>query len=844
MQSLSNLFQNKIFRIPDYQRGYAWKKEQLIDFWDDIRNLPDNRYHYTGLLSLKEMTIEEASKLVNDYWLIKKGYKVFYVVDGQQRLTTFSILINEIVNFVKNLEKDKDYKEIVICEQDLASIIEKYILQKRLPQKIVTSYIFGYETDNPSFDYLIHAIYNIPAGGSIKETYYTKNLKYAKEFFIDCLQKLYETEGIESIENIFYTVTLRLMFNIHEIEDDYDVFVAFETMNNRGKKLTNLELLKNRMIYLTTLYDDKVLDESDKAELRKQINDTWKEVYYQLGRNQNMPLSDDDFLRAQWIMYYNYSRTKGNDYINYLLNKFSAKKVFEKKIIALEEDTVYAPNDVIDEEEDIVNGENDVTNEISKLQPGDIKSYVNSLKSVAEFWYYTYFPNQSSLSKEEVIWLERLNRIGIGYFRPIVTVALIPELKISVKKRILFFKAVERFIFISFRMAGSQSSYRSSEYYRNTRKLYFKEITIDDLITSLNDSSDNDAKNAIESFTLRIDKRFSTGDGFYGWKDLKYFFYEYEYEKALTTGIEKIGWEPFTKFEKDKVSIEHILPQTPSKWYWRNQFRQYSKKEIGTLSASLGNLLPLSQSVNSSLQNDSFDEKKKAEGKRKHGYVNGSHSEIEVSQYSEWNAKNILERGLHLLSFMERRWKIHFKDDEQKIKLLKLEDINKEREFVPELTKDPVKQDGYKIIPKEGNAPIQSLRYTFWYNFTKYCEQQGKASGIVSQTPSSRSSYDICVGKKGFVLFVSLQKANSLLGVGIYMFNVEVIEKAKKNKERIEDITGMDFKWRKGKKTSINETLIHSRDIDIHDNDKYTEYYDWIINCVDRLKDALEELDI
>lgn len=29
----------------------------------------------------------------------------------------------------------------------------------------------------------------------------------------------------------------------------------------------------------------------DKAELRKQINDAWKEVYYQLGRNQNSPLS-------------------------------------------------------------------------------------------------------------------------------------------------------------------------------------------------------------------------------------------------------------------------------------------------------------------------------------------------------------------------------------------------------------------------------------------------------------------------------------------------------------------------------------------------------------------------
>ena len=41
LQSLSELYQNKLFRIPDYQRGYAWKQEQLVDFWDDILNLQD-----------------------------------------------------------------------------------------------------------------------------------------------------------------------------------------------------------------------------------------------------------------------------------------------------------------------------------------------------------------------------------------------------------------------------------------------------------------------------------------------------------------------------------------------------------------------------------------------------------------------------------------------------------------------------------------------------------------------------------------------------------------------------------------------------------------------------------
>ena len=57
-------------------------------------------------------------------------------------------------------------------------------------------------------------------------------------------------------------------------------------------------------------------------------------------------------------------------------------------------------------------------------------------------------------------------------------------------------------------------------------------------------------------------------------------------------------WSIFTKSKKDKVSIEHILPQTPTKYYWRNMYRQFKDSEIKVLSGALGNLLPLSQSVN------------------------------------------------------------------------------------------------------------------------------------------------------------------------------------------------------------------------------------------------------
>ena len=50
-KSLDSLFKEKIFRIPDYQRGYAWQREQLKDFWEDLVNLPEGRFHYTGVLT-------------------------------------------------------------------------------------------------------------------------------------------------------------------------------------------------------------------------------------------------------------------------------------------------------------------------------------------------------------------------------------------------------------------------------------------------------------------------------------------------------------------------------------------------------------------------------------------------------------------------------------------------------------------------------------------------------------------------------------------------------------------------------------------------------------------------
>jgi len=688
-KSLDSLFKEKIFRIPDYQRGYAWRREQLKDFWEDLVNLSDDRSHYTGVLTLKQIPTQEINENDKEYWLVEDhSYNIYHIVDGQQRLTTFIIFLQAFVDYIKNLPEYKDKADDAIYITDSLSVADlqsKYLFKTKPTGDQYRTYKFGYMTDNPSYHYLRYRILDEVGGGSVQETFYTLNLSNAKRYFTEQFSALHEHAGLVGLQDIYKKLTKRFIFNEYIIKDEFDVFVAFETMNNRGKKLSDLELLKNRLIYLTTLYTDEELDPAERKSLRDTVNDAWKEVYHQLGRNKMRPLNDDDFLRAHWTMYFKYSRKTGRDYIRFLLDEqFTPQKVHKKveREVVLEIPEEQQSDIDFDESEnensDTVEENNTVSS--AQLQPTEIRDFVNSLKESAVHWFNSYNPDLADgISNEERQWIDRLNRIGMVYFRPLVMAILKNEQ--GEDKCIHIFKCIERFIFIVFRMTATRANYRSSEFYKVARELDSGKITIAEIEKRLEDrlsftfNADGTLRN--NDFYNLLYKKFESGNGYYGWSGLRYFLYEYELSLLFGSRQKKVDWSSLLKTSNDKISIEHIYPQTETD-EWAKEFDGVEAEKRRYYNATLGNLLLLSAAINSSLQNDSFPDKKKAKynamsQKIRNGYSDGSHSEIEVSLQTAWGGQQIYDRGIRLLSFMEERWDFKYKNDEEKRELLFLE---------------------------------------------------------------------------------------------------------------------------------------------------------------------------
>ncbi len=208
---------DKSFIIPVYQRDYAWTKFNCQKLWDDLVDLKDNnrKDHFFGTLVT-----------------IGRDFQVYTVIDGQQRLTTVSILLIALHNFLKYKEK-KTEEESILSEQILDFVINKY-----KPEKDKRIRLKSNKQDKEYFESLINDQNKKPNTESVDS-----NIVSNYNFFYEKIKSMILSP--QEVFNTFKKLKI-VLINLESKEDDPQLI--FESLNSTGVDLTAGDLIRNYIL--------------------------------------------------------------------------------------------------------------------------------------------------------------------------------------------------------------------------------------------------------------------------------------------------------------------------------------------------------------------------------------------------------------------------------------------------------------------------------------------------------------------------------------------------------------------------------------------------------------------
>ncbi|MDB4923035.1 DUF262 domain-containing HNH endonuclease family protein [Mucilaginibacter sp.] len=217
---------DNIYKVPLFQRDYSWNEDNWDDLWLDISNAKkEDAKHYMGSIIM-----------------MKKSAKNFDIIDGQQRITTLSIialacikLIDELINKGISVEDNKERKDI---------LLKRFIGYKSATSlKFSNKLILNEENDPFYSSYLIQFdSVNNPK----KLTPSNKLLYQAYHFLLEKIRSEIYVQG-SAIELVQFLEFLGDYLTFIEITvvDELNAYLVFETLNDRGLDLSVTDLLKN-----------------------------------------------------------------------------------------------------------------------------------------------------------------------------------------------------------------------------------------------------------------------------------------------------------------------------------------------------------------------------------------------------------------------------------------------------------------------------------------------------------------------------------------------------------------------------------------------------------------------
>jgi hypothetical protein len=276
-RTVKQLLASGYFRIPRFQRPYRWPRENVEEFWDDLVNEPCGEYFIGSL-------VVYTTKSRSDH---------YYIVDGQQRLTTIVLILCAVRDWFDKLGRN-----------DLADGIQKTLLKPNIESR--EEYVLHPDSSYPYFHtYLLH---RPSKEASEKEKQRPENRLLAdageaiarklREHLGDVSTPTRIRKGVTKLADIRDRVlSLRTIYI--ELDGEDEAYFVFETLNTRGMDLTASDLVKNYLLR-------DLRPEAKDVDLSK---DKWEELS-KLIEGSSARISVDSFLHHYWLSKYDYTSLK------------------------------------------------------------------------------------------------------------------------------------------------------------------------------------------------------------------------------------------------------------------------------------------------------------------------------------------------------------------------------------------------------------------------------------------------------------------------------------------------------------------------------------------------------
>jgi hypothetical protein len=553
--TLPRIFENRLFTIPDYQRGYAWEKKQVEELLKDIDHLMNDGValrHYTGTLVLSQPDGIDAGE--------------FHVVDGQQRLTTLVTLMRMLSEHLPEADRPP-FTALYLQRGKFGS--ERTVLRLNSDTRLFFERVVlgdGSTANEPS---------TLEAHERLLES-----RKLIDKWLVDRLKA-----GV-AVSDIRSAIETELGFLVYAPKEDAETGIMFEVINNRGKPLSELEKVKNYLIYCCV--------KLSASTLRSSIDADWSGILRDLNKaKKTSPADEGSFLRYCVAVHFKLSKSDSQYGYDEL-----------KKLMALD---VAMKND-----------------ESKKTAIERIAAFVRFLKTAALWYARLYGQKHDGLDSKLTPLLNQIRaQEQQASIMPLFLALVIKPQGLS-DRQVMLLQLLEILnfrVYMARNMTARNDTGQADLYYFASR--YFH----DELLADIPDTDRQLGKRLIESqedaleyclvrFVLwhSADEPFidsfsleqSSRDNFYHWGGLRYFLMNYEskLQPNKTISIDRILLGRKEGKSLDYLSVEHLWATEN-----RNQQGENNRNIDDFEKRRLGNFVLLELRLNIQGRNDGLDQK-------------------------------------------------------------------------------------------------------------------------------------------------------------------------------------------------------------------------------------------